>query len=107
MSREKRSWKVTEKGSVIVKARVKGPDTETPYGVIFRLVHAQATGHPLIMAQVCELTFDHNLNRAQYNFGSAVPTWFSPGEFRAFVEALEGLIPQEKTSRKSWGKETL
>ena len=93
MSKESRSWKKTEKGSVIVKARIKGKDTETPYGVIFRLVHAKASGNPLIMVQVCRLTWDTKLNRGGYDFESAVPTWFSPGEFRAFMKALEALLP--------------
>lgn len=106
-SQSSRSWKVTGKGSVILKARIRGEDAETSYGVIFRLVYTRAGGNPLVMTQVCELTFDHNLNRAEYNFDDALPAWFTPKEFGAFVKALESLIPQKDERPSGWGKETL
>jgi len=85
---KRNNWKVTEKDNVIVKLKVKDGDEEIPYGLFVQKVTIRKTGNPMFLMKLCRLLYNKTDKQFQYDFNSAIPTWFTPQDYIDFVQAL-------------------
>jgi hypothetical protein len=83
---KRKNWQRTKNQNIMIKLRIAAGDDIIPYRLFIKKIDApKFQGY---MMQLAQLTYNQQENQFSCDFDSAKPTWFTPEEYAAFLQAL-------------------
>jgi hypothetical protein len=83
---KRNNWQRTKNDNIMIKLRIAAGDDIIPYRLFIKKIDSpKFNGY---MMQLAQLTYNQQDNQFSCDFDSAKPTWFTPQEYAAFLQAL-------------------